>query len=165
MVADAQGSGLWARARGLVVAQLRQGATPHKLALTVAVASVIAVLPVLGATTLLCLLAGSALRLNHPLMQFVNYLLSGLQLLLILPFLKAGEWLGAPQLSLSLSELQQRIAADPLASLRDFGWTALGGVGAWALVAPFGLLLVYATLRPALERAARSRQKLGTATY
>ncbi len=149
--------GPWRRAQALVLAQLRQGATPHKLALSVAIASALALFPVLGTTTVLCLAVGAALKLNHPLMQFVNYLLSGLQLLLLIPLLKAGEWLGAPHLSLSLPELQARFSEAPWASLREFGVIALGGIGAWAVAAPVWTLLVYALLRPLLERGARLR--------
>lgn len=148
---------LWRRAQALVLAQLRQGATPHRLALSVAIASALALFPVLGTTTVLCLALGAALKLNHPLMQFVNYLLSGLQLLVLVPLLKAGEWLGAPHLSLSLPELQARFSEAPWASLREFGVIALGGIGAWAVAAPLWALLVYALLRPLLERGANRR--------
>lgn len=144
-----------ARARGLVMAQLRQGATPQRLALSAALASALALFPVLGTTTLLCLVAGSLLRLNHPLMQLVNYACSGLQLLLILPLLRLGEWLGAPHLSLSLVELQERLVAAPLASLREFGWIALGGMAAWALLAPIWVGLSYGLLLPLFRRLAR----------
>lgn len=154
---EAPRTGLWRRAQALVSAQLRQGATPHKLALSVAIASALALFPVLGTTTVLCLATGTAFRLNHPLMQFVNYLLSGLQLLVLVPLLKAGEWLGAPHLSLSLPELQARFSEAPWASLREFGVIALGGIGAWALAAPAWALVVYALLRPLFERGAKRR--------
>lgn len=155
--ADAPRANLWRRAQALVLAQLRQGATPHKLALSVSIASALALFPMLGTTTLLCLAIGAALKLNHPLMQFVNYLLSGLQLLVLIPLLKAGEWLGAPHLSLSLIELQARFAEAPWASLREFGAIALGGIGAWAVAAPFWGLIVYALLRPLFERGVNLR--------
>ena len=153
--ADAPRANLWRRAQALVLAQLRQGATPHKLALSVALASALALFPLLGTTTLLCLAIGAALKLNHPLMQFVNYLLSGVQLLVLIPLLKAGEWLGAPHLSLSLIELQVRFSEAPWASLREFGVVALGGIGAWALAAPVWILVVYALSRPLFERGAK----------
>lgn len=151
--------GLWARSRGLVSEQLRRGITPHQLALTVAVASALALFPMLGTTTLLCLGAGALLRLNHPLMQLVNYAMSGLQLLLLLPLWKAGEWIGAPHLSLSLAELKSRVDAAPWQSLRDFGGILLGGIGIWALCAPLWIGVVYVAMRPLLKLLAARRRR------
>jgi hypothetical protein len=147
--------GLWARARGVLLAQLRQGITPGKLALTVGVAVALALFPVFGATTALCLAAGTLLRLNHPLMQLVNYALSPAQLALLIPFWKAGVLLGAPPLTLSIGELQARFQAAPLDSLAEFGWIVLGGIGAWAAVAPLLVLLIYLLAWPLLRRFAR----------
>src|SRR3546814_7810456 len=55
-----------------VVAQLRQGITPERIALTLALASIISVFPILGSTTLLCALVAAWLRLNQPLIQLAN---------------------------------------------------------------------------------------------
>ena len=52
---------------------LRQGLSPERLALSVAVGIALGVLPVLGTTTLLCTLAAILFRLNVPAMQLVNY--------------------------------------------------------------------------------------------
>ncbi len=49
-----------------VIAQLKQGATPEKLALTVALGFILGVFPILGSATLLCGLVAWALRLNSP---------------------------------------------------------------------------------------------------
>ncbi|SHG66927.1 Uncharacterized conserved protein, DUF2062 family [Hydrocarboniphaga daqingensis] len=149
--------GLWARSRNVVLEQLRRGITPHQLALTVAVSSALALFPALGTTTLLCLAAGAALRLNHPLMQLVNYLLSGVQLLLILPLWKAGQWLGAPAFSLSLDEVKARVEAAPWQALADFGGVMLGGIGFWAICAPVWVALVYAITRPLFTAAVARR--------
>ena len=47
-----------------LIAQLKQGVTPEKLALTVALGLVLGIFPILGATTLLCGAAAIALRLK-----------------------------------------------------------------------------------------------------
>jgi uncharacterized protein (DUF2062 family) len=44
---------------------LAQGLTPERLALSLAVGLVLGLFPVVGLTTLLCLAAGFAFRLNH----------------------------------------------------------------------------------------------------
>ena len=153
-------AGLRARAKALILLQLRQGATPHRLALSLAVAFTLALLPVIGTTTVLCIAAGAALRLNHALMQVVNYALSPLQLLLLIPFWKAGGWLGAPHLALSLPELRARLDAGLMQAIGDFGWIMLGGVGAWAATAPLVLLLCYLLSRPLFGLLARRRAVL-----
>lgn len=56
-----------------LVNQLRQGITPEKLALTIALGGLIAVFPILGSATILCGFAAVALRLNQPIIQLVNY--------------------------------------------------------------------------------------------
>ncbi|MDB5972636.1 MAG: hypothetical protein JWQ90_5086 [Hydrocarboniphaga sp.] len=142
----------------MVIEQLRRGITPHQLALTFAVASVLSLFPVLGTTTLLCIIVGTLMKLNHPLMQLVNYLMTGLQLLLLLPLWKAGEWLGAPHLSLSFEELKTRFDAAPWQSTRDFGEILLGGIGIWVLCAPVWIALVYAIMRPLLTHLAERRR-------
>jgi len=149
--------GLWARARGGVADQLGRGISPHQLAMTLAVASALALFPMPGTTTLLCLGAGALLGLNQALMQLVNYLLSGLQLLLLLPLWKAGARIGAPPLSLSLDELRARFDVAPWHSLLEFGGVLLGGIGVWALCAPLWIALIYIVARPLMHAAAARR--------
>src|SRR5271155_6084176 len=85
---------------------LRQGVTPEKIALSVALGVALGVFPVLGSTTALCALAALVLRLNLPAIQVVNYFVYPLQIGLLIPFFRAGEILfGAPHLPLSLAEI------------------------------------------------------------
>jgi hypothetical protein len=100
---------------GVVVAQLRQGITPQKIALTVAIGCVLGVFPVLGSTTLLCFLAGLLLKLNQPIIQLVNYLIYPLQFAGIYFFIRIGEWLTrTPPLQFSIAGLIQQFRAAPL---------------------------------------------------
>jgi uncharacterized protein (DUF2062 family) len=72
---------------------LKQGMSPEKIALTVALGLSIGVIPVIGSTTMLCTLAAVTLRLNLPAIMLVNGLVYPMQLTLIVPFLRAGAWL------------------------------------------------------------------------
>lgn len=56
-------------------AQLTQGVTPDRLALTMAVGTACSLLPFLGFTALLNLGVGLVLRLNQPILQTLNQLL------------------------------------------------------------------------------------------
>lgn len=135
----------------VIVAQFRQGITPEKIALTVALGSVIATFPILGSTTLLCAIVALWLRLNQPIIQLVNYFCYPLQILLLIPLYRAGEWLGAPHLALSIPQLLERFKAGPLRFIADFASIALGGVGIWCLAAPLVGAALYFTLRPPLR--------------
>src|SRR3984957_15177704 len=72
---------------------LKQGVTPEKIAMTIALGISIGVIPVIGSTTMLCTLAAVTLRLNLPAIMLVNGLVYPMQLTLIVPFLRAGAWL------------------------------------------------------------------------
>lgn len=153
----------WWRRRILapVAAQLYQGITPEKIALTLALGGVLAIFPILGSTTILCGLAAAVLRLNQPVIQLLNWLCYPLQLALLIPFYRAGEFLGAPHLQLSIPQLVERFKAGVWQFIADFGLIALGGVGVWCLVAPPLAMLIYLAMRPALR--ALARRSSGTA--
>jgi len=146
-----------ARVRRLVVEQLTQGVTPRRIAFTIALGTLLSLFPLLGTTTVLCTLAAWALRLNQPVIQLVNALLAPLQLLLLFPFYRAGEWLfrQPPVPIFDLAELAARFGADPLRFLQDYGMIALYGIVVWLLLAPLVGALLYLALRPVLEGLAR----------
>lgn len=148
-----------------IVAQLRQGITPERIALTLALAAVLGIFPILGATTALCGVVALALRLNQPLIQVANYLLTPVHLALLLPFYRAGETLfGQPHLPIfSVTELLERFRDGPLQFVVDYGMVGVYGIAVWCLFAPLLASLLYLSLRPLLRQlahrlAAGSRQ-------
>ena len=140
-----------------VVAQLKQGITPEKIALSITLGAVLSIFPIFGATTLLCALAAWRLRLNQPLIQLVNYLMTPVHLLLLLPFYRAGETLfGQPHVPIfSVIELLQRFEAGPLQFMIDYGMVGLYGITVWALVAGPLVALLYLILRAPLRALGR----------
>lgn len=142
----------------VVMAQLRQGITPQKIALTVAIGATVGLFPILGSTTLLCFLAGILLKLNQPIIQAINYLVYPLQVAGIYFFIRVGEWLTrTPPLKFSIAGLLQQFRAAPLHFLQDFGMTALRGVLAWILIAPLAAAALYFGLLPVLRRLGQLR--------
>ena len=147
---------LWDRAVALILAQLRQGITPPKIALTLAVGLAITVFPIFGTTATLCVLFGLWLRLNQPLLQLINWCATPLQFPAIYFFVRVGERLThTPPVSFSILGLARSFRASPGAFLREFGMTGLRGIMAWALVAPALAAAVYLSLLPPLRRLAR----------
>jgi uncharacterized protein (DUF2062 family) len=148
------GASLWQRrVAEPIMAQLRQGITPEKIALTLALGGTVGLFPIIGATTVLCALAAWRLKLNQPIIQLVNYLLYPLHLLLLLPFYRAGETLfRQPHVPIfSIHELLHRFHADPLRFFADYGMVGLYGVVVWCLIAPPVAALLYLLLRRPLR--------------
>lgn len=146
---------LRAKIASAIVAQITQGLSPEKIALTIAVGLCIAINPVIGTTTVGCFVAAWALRLNQPIIQTINWSTYALQLLLIFPFIRLGEWIfGAPPERRSFAELAALMKADPLGSLAMLGSTIGHAVVAWLLVAPLILVAVYFGTLPLIRAAA-----------
>jgi uncharacterized protein (DUF2062 family) len=146
--------GFWRRRVGEpVVSLLAEGLTSDRLALGLAAGLVLGLFPIVGATTLLCVAAGFAFRLNHVALQLANHLAYPLQLPLILAFVRIGEWLvGAPPVSLDPLTLVHHFHQDPAGFVREFGLTGLHGILGWALVAPLLFAAAFLGLRSLLRR-------------
>jgi uncharacterized protein (DUF2062 family) len=138
-----------------LLALLRQGISPRRLALCVAVAIVIGNIPILGVSTILCAFIALVFRLNFPAIQLVQAAMAPTQLLLIIPFVRLGEWiLRAPPQVVSIKAALALISQgvwQAIVVLRD----AIFHAGlAWALVAPFAVYLLHRLLTPVFERMA-----------
>jgi len=132
---------------------LRQGITPEKIALSIALGVTLGIFPVLGSTTLLCAGAALVFRLNLPAIQLVNYLIYPLQLILFLPFLKAGSRIaGSRPVSLTLGEIFSLMKTDLWGLVKTLWAASLGAMALWLVIAPLLGVAVYFTLAPTLRR-------------
>ena len=150
------------RVRDPLVALFVQGLTPDKVALTLAVGSACALFPFLGFTSLLTFGVGLWLRLNQPLLQTFNQLLGPVQLLLIVVYVRIGEWLWRAQDSkFTIAEMLRVFREASIGDfMRTFGWVGVHAFTAWVLTAPALIAIVYFSVRPALSRLA-SKTKVG----
>jgi uncharacterized protein (DUF2062 family) len=132
---------------------LRQGITPEKLALCLALGICLSCCPILGITTMLCTLAALSLRLNLAAIQLANYAAAPLQLILLLPFIRLGERIfRTERLPLSIREITTRFHSAPwitVKALWNWEWHA---VVAWALVATPSVLVLRLLLKAVLVR-------------
>ncbi len=152
--------GFWRRRLGNpILAQLTQGVAPDKLAATLAVGAACAMLPFLGFTALLTLGVGLALRMNQPILQTLNQLLGPLQLVMILVYVRAGEWIWR-------SHDNRFAIADMLRTFRDasfgeflqrFGWAGIHAATAWLISVPIIIVGIYYPLRPVMHKLAAIR--------
>ncbi|MDC0205982.1 DUF2062 domain-containing protein [Nitrospinae bacterium] len=90
---------------------LRQGLSPVKLSLVIALGITLSIFPVLGTTTLICTFISLLFNLNLPAMQLANYAAFPLQVILFFPFLKLGETVSKVSLD-PLSKVQLISAFD-----------------------------------------------------
>ena len=138
-----------------LVALLTQGVSPHRLALCVAIGVVVGNIPILGVSTILCAAIALAFRLNLPAIQIVQAVMAPTQLLLIVPFIRLGEWiLRVPpepvSIKLGMALLAQG-AGHTIGVLRD---AILHAGLAWMLIAPLAVYSLYRLLTPVFVRAA-----------
>jgi uncharacterized protein (DUF2062 family) len=138
-----------------LLALLMQGVRPASLALCVAIGVVVGNIPILGVSTLLCTAIALGFRLNLAAIQLTQALMAPSQLLLIIPFVRLGEWLlHAPRQPVSIAaglELLKLGVWNAVVVLKD----AIIHAGiAWLLVAPPTAYLLYKILTPAFTRAA-----------
>lgn len=137
----------------MVLNLLKMGLTPEKLALTIVLGAVIGILPVLGSTTILCGAVAVALGLNLPVIQAVNYLVYPLQIVMIIPFIRAGEWIfGSPRLAMTAGEIVSFVASDPMGAIAALWTVTLQALVAWLVSAGAAALLAYPALVPILRR-------------
>ena len=144
-----------------IAAQMTQGITPEKIALTLAIGSALALFPIIGTTTLLCLLAGVILRLNQPIIQLVNMLCASIHFPVIVCLFRMGHWLyGVPYTHYGPGMLHHMLDTfweDPGRFFERFGVDALHAIVAWLVVAPAWVLMVYFVGLPVLREVLRRR--------
>jgi hypothetical protein len=138
-------------------AWLKEGISPRRLALTLALGFVLGCLPLVGVPTGLCVLLAFAFRLNLPAIQAANYAAMPFQLALIVPLVRLGGKLApaantatADLSSLMLSPSQILHTSGPLAI--QLGLMAGQALLAWLLLAIPVAALLTLTLTGVLRR-------------
>ncbi|HTZ49336.1 MAG TPA: DUF2062 domain-containing protein [Verrucomicrobiae bacterium] len=132
---------------------LRQGVTPEKLSLSIALGAVLGLIPVIGINTALCAVVALVWRLNLPAIQLVNYFVYPLQIALLLPLFRLGEKLfGAQHLPLRVEQIREMLRTNLWGALRLLGSTVWHAFVVWAIAAPFAMALIYVLLVPALRQ-------------
>jgi uncharacterized protein (DUF2062 family) len=134
-----------------ITESLRQGISPRRLALTLALGFAIGCIPVVGVPTALCAVVALALRLNLPAIQTANYLAMPLQVVLILPFMRLGGWLFASGHQPALAA-ETLLHESPLKLLWASGGLAGEALGAWMVIAGPAVVLMTLALTLVLQR-------------
>jgi uncharacterized protein (DUF2062 family) len=143
-----------------VLELLRVGASPERLAWSLAVGAVVGMNPLLGSTTVVVLALATAFKLNHVASQIGNHAMYPLELLLFPVFLKLGSVVFRTEgIPLSRGALMESVKHHPWATtqlLWRWEWHALV---VWAVCAVVVTPLLAWAMRPALDAMARKMQR------
>jgi uncharacterized protein (DUF2062 family) len=141
-----------------LVALLRQGATPEKLSLAIALGFVLGLFPVLGTTTVLCVAVAAALRLNQAAAQVGNGVSAFFFFALVIPFVRLGELVtSSDAFPLTMDQLREVAKQGAVFFFKTFSVAILHGVLGWVVAAPIGAAVLYFALLPLLRRMRVSR--------
>lgn len=133
-----------------VAVWLRQGISPQRLALTLALGFAIGCLPVVGVTTAICLLVAACLRLNLPAIQAANWAAMPFQVALIVPFVRLGGRLFGVGSGHAV-EAGTLLHAAPFQVISGMGWMAGEALLAWLVIAVPAVLLMTGLLTVVLR--------------
>jgi uncharacterized protein (DUF2062 family) len=136
-----------------ILALLRMGATPEKLAWSIAIGAMIGINPMLGSTTLLCLAIAFVFRLNIAASQLANHILYPFELLLVIPFIRLGSRIfHTDPMPLSPSALLHAARVEPIALTRRLWLWEWHAWITWAALAIVVTPLLALALTPLLRR-------------
>jgi uncharacterized protein (DUF2062 family) len=123
---------------------LKQGTTPEKLALCVALGMSCGIIPVLGVTTVLSIVVALIFRLNQPAMQLVNHLMYPAQLALIIPFFKVGDRVfSSGSATVTAGAFFHAVKDHPGQAIAAFWQTTLYALAIWLVLVPVIALPAY----------------------
>ncbi len=144
----------WDTVKVQTACQLRQGISPRRLALTLALGFVLGCIPVIGIPTALCAAIAILFRLNLPAIQAANYAAMPFQMALILPLTRLGGRIApfaaykGPDWRLLAHSPFELVRHSSLQLLEQAGVLAGQALVAWLVVAvPVALVLTLALTR------------------
>jgi uncharacterized protein (DUF2062 family) len=136
-----------------VLALLRMGASPERLAWSIAAGAVIGISPLLGSTTILCLTVAVVFRLNIAASQLGNHIVYPLELLLVIPFLRLGSIVfRTPPVPLSPAVIMQTARHHPIELIKVLWLWEWHALILWAALSVVLMPLIAFVLTPLLRR-------------
>jgi uncharacterized protein (DUF2062 family) len=117
-------------------ALLKQGLTPKELSQSIIVSGLISTIPILGVSTFMITTVSLKQKLNLPIMIAVSYLLWPVQILMIIPFIRVGEFIfSVPRNHYTVEEIISSFQNSFFQTLSHLSFALLCGLGGWLLTA------------------------------
>ena len=97
----------------------------------------------LGISSILAVVVATLFRLNQVAIQVANYAAYPAQILMFIPFIRAGEWaFGLDSAAINPSDIATMFSDDFQASTQLYGQSLLAGLAVWSVTAiPLVLVL------------------------
>jgi uncharacterized protein (DUF2062 family) len=145
-----------------VVDALKQGWSPSQVCWSSAWGWTIGLFPIYGVTTVTLGVIGWVWKLNHSILQGFNYLVSPLKFILILPYVRLGEWMFQVEngFSLSIPEFTRQFKAAPMETLGEFAMTFVHAICGWLVSTPIWMATVYFVMALLLRAGQATRAQL-----
>lgn len=119
-----------------ITALLKQGLTPKELIQSIIVSGLISIIPILGVSTFLITTISLKRKLNLPIMISLSYLIWPLQILLIIPFIRVGEFIfSVPRHHHTVDEIISSFQNSFFPTLSQLSFELLCGFGGWLFTA------------------------------
>lgn len=127
---------------------VQRGAEPKQLALSTALGLTLGIFPICGVTIFLCGIAVALLgsRCNAPSLMLANFVATPIELSLIVPFLRLGEFIsGGPSFPLSTDALKRVLTGH---ASREILFSIYHAMLGWIVSAPVILAALYTFFLP-----------------
>jgi uncharacterized protein (DUF2062 family) len=136
-----------------ILALLRMGASPEKLAWSIAAGLIIGINPILGSTTVLCLAIAIVFRLNVAASQLGNHIVYPLEIILVIPFIHtASRIFHTAPMPLSANDLLHQARQHPLDLIRQLWLWEWHAFLLWIILAAIALPIFALILTPLLRK-------------
>ncbi len=133
---------------------LSAGESVSRTAWTIALGFAIGTFPLIGVTTIACVLLASVVRLRQAAIQVGNFAALPLQIVLLVPFLRLGERItGAERFVFDPPTLLKGFPNIPESTARGVVMAQWHMIAGWALVAPIALVLAGVMAQLLLRRS------------
>ncbi|WP_304201204.1 DUF2062 domain-containing protein [Flavobacterium alvei] len=124
------------KAKDKTTTLLKQGLTSKELSQSIIVSGLISTIPILGVSTFLITTVSLKRKLNLPVMISLSYLMWPIQILLIIPFIRIGEFIfSVPRNHHTAEEIISSFQSSFFQTLSQLSFELLCGMGGWLLTA------------------------------
>ncbi|WP_310560233.1 DUF2062 domain-containing protein [Flavobacterium sp.] len=124
------------KVRAKITTLLNQGLTSKELCQSIIVSGLISTIPILGVSTFMITTISLKRKLNFPLMISLSYLMWPIQILLIIPFIRLGEFIfSVPRNPHTVEEIIGSFQSSFFGTLSRLSIELLCGLGGWLLTA------------------------------
>lgn len=122
---------------------LNEGLTPAKMSHALAAGFVLGITPMLGISSILAVGIAAVFKLNQVAIQVANWAAYPAQIVLFIPFIRAGEWLlNLEPAAINPSDIASMFSDDFYTSVATYGKSLAAGFTVWIITAfPLSLAL------------------------